>query len=167
MGEPGGAGAHSNPPDYGDHVSGGALGIFYLHLDSVDNCGGLMRRRSMRRRSVSLTALTARNSRELHGGSVTDRQLSRDAAMTQQVRSISRDVEDDLIVGDRQRVEELGSGCGRGVELEDAGVVGAEAELFGRAEHAVRFDAADLAALELEATRQRRADGREGVRLPR
>ena len=40
-----------------------------------------------------------------------------------------------------------------------------EAELFGGTEHAVRLDAADLAPLELEAARQRRADGRERVRL--
>src|SRR5262249_59626809 len=42
-----------------------------------------------------------------------------------------------------------------------------EPKLLGRAEHAVRFDAADLAALEFQAAGQRGADGSERVLLPR
>src|SRR3989442_1472091 len=45
-------------------------------------------------------------------------------------------------------------------------MVDAEAELFGGAEHPVGLDAADLAALELQPTGERRADGRKRVGLP-
>jgi len=54
-----------------------------------------------------------------------------------------------------------------GLELENARVIDAEAKLFRGTEHAIRFDAADLAALELEAARQRRTDGRERIGFPR
>ncbi len=50
----------------------------------------------------------------------------------------------------------------RGVERQDATVVGAEPELTSRAQHAVRYDAADLAPLEREAAWKGRARG--GVR---
>src|SRR2546426_3262776 len=46
-------------------------------------------------------------------------------------------------------------------------MVDAEAELFGGAEHAVRLDAADLAALEPQPARESGADWCEGIRLPR
>ena len=46
-------------------------------------------------------------------------------------------------------------------------MIHAEAELFGGAEHAVRLNAADLAALELQPARERGPDWCEGIRLPR
>src|SRR2546422_2819660 len=45
--------------------------------------------------------------------------------------------------------------CGVGLELEDARVVLAQAQLPGRAQHPVRLDPADLLALERDAARER------------
>src|SRR6266478_413475 len=87
--------------------------------------------------------------------------------MTEQVRPIRRYIDQDLVISDRNRFEERRSGRSVGVELQNPGMVHAEAELFGGAEHAVGLDAADFAALELEATGERRADRGERVGLPR
>ncbi len=83
--------------------------------------------------------------------------------MAQQVGAVRGDVDDNLMIRHGHYVQEPASRRRRGVELEDARVIFAETELFGRAEHAVGLDAADLAALELHATRQRGAD--RGVRV--
>src|SRR6266550_3877029 len=87
--------------------------------------------------------------------------------MTEQVRSIRRDIDDDLLISNRNGFKKRSTRRSVGLQLEDAGMVHAEPQLFGGAEHAVRLHAADLAALELETTGQRRADGGEGVGLPR
>src|SRR5436309_5110632 len=87
--------------------------------------------------------------------------------MTEQVRSIRRDIDDDLLISNRNGFKKRSTWRRVGLQLEDAGMVHAEPQFFGGAEHAVRFDAADLAALELEATGQRRAHRGEGVGLPR
>src|SRR5205807_8702988 len=79
------------------------------------------------------------------------RQLTGDALVAQQVGAVGRDVDHDLMVGDGHDVREPAARRRGGVELQNTGVVFAEAQLFGRAQHAVGLDAADLAALELHA----------------
>src|SRR5207302_5773080 len=85
----------------------------------------------------------------------------------QQVGAVRGDVDDNLMIRYGHHVQEPAPRRCGGVELEDAGVVFAETELFGGAEHAVRLDAADLAALELHAARQRGAHRCVGVGLAR
>ena len=86
--------------------------------------------------------------RQFHRRPKTRRHLAGDTLMAQQVRPIRRDIDDDLLISDRNGFQERRAGRSVGLELEDASVIDAEAELFGGAEHPVRLDAADFAALE-------------------
>ena len=95
------------------------------------------------------------------------RQFAGDPLVAQQVGAVRGDVDDNLMIRYGHHVQEPAPRRCGGVELEDAGVVFAETELFGGAEHAVRLDAADLAALELHAARQRGAHRCVGVGLAR
>src|SRR6266446_3903114 len=85
--------------------------------------------------------------------------------MAQQIWSICRYVDADLLIGYRNGFEERSPRPRIRLQLQNPGMIDAEAELFGGTEHAVGLDAADLAALELEAARQRRTDGSERVGL--
>ena len=83
--------------------------------------------------------------------------------MTQQVGPVGGYVDHDPVIGDPHRVDEARARRGGGVELQDPRMVGAETELLGGAQHAVRLDAADLLALELQPSRQHGAN--RGVRV--
>jgi hypothetical protein len=86
--------------------------------------------------------------------------------MTQQIWAIGGYVNNYLLIRNRNCFEERSSRRRIRLQFEDPGVIDAQPKLFGRAEHAVRFDAANLAALELEPAGERRADGRERIGLP-
>src|SRR5213592_2662705 len=89
-----------------------------------------------------------RNRRQSYSRSQSDRQLPSDALMAQKIRPIRRDIDDDLLISDRNGFQKRCAGRSVGLELEDASVIDAEAELFGGAEHPVRLDTADFAPLE-------------------
>ncbi len=72
-----------------------------------------------------------------------------------------------MLVANRNCFEKGRPGRRLRIELQNAVAIGTETELFCRAEHAIGLDAANLAALELEPARQRRADRREWIQLPR
>src|SRR5256885_10096497 len=109
--------------------------------------------------------MTVRYLREFDGCAEVRAQLARDPFVTQQIGAVRRYVDHDLVIADPHRVDEARSRWGRRVELQDPRVVGAEAEVFRRAEHAVRLDAADLLALELQAAGQYGAHRGVGVDL--
>ena len=47
---------------------------------------------------MQLTAVTARDFRELYGRAESDRELSRHTAVTEQVRPVRGDIDDDLLI---------------------------------------------------------------------
>src|SRR2546422_50751 len=75
----------------------------------------------------------------------------------------ARPVEEELIVGDGHRIEKARAGGSGGVQLGDAGVILAQAQLARRQQHPVGLDAANLAALKLAPAGERGAYGGEGV----
>ena len=85
-------------------------------------------------------------------------ELARDADDAHRVGAVGRDREVEHDVVETEHLAHVGAERGVGRQLEDAGVVVAEAELAGRAQHALRHLAADLAALDLEVAGQVRAD---------
>src|SRR5436190_21640212 len=87
--------------------------------------------------------------------------------MAEEIGPIGGDVDDDLLIGDRNRFEKWRPWRSLRVELENPLMIHAQAKLLGRTQHAVRFDAADLAAVELEAAGERRADRSKRVGLSR
>ena len=87
--------------------------------------------------------------------------------MGEQIRPIRRYIDDDLLIGNGNRLEEGRARRRIGVELEDARMIDTQAELFSGAEHAVRLDPADLAALEFHPAGEYRAYRRERIGLPR
>ena len=89
-------------------------------------------------------------------------ELAGDADDAHRVGAVGRDREVEDHVVEAEHLAHVGAELGGGIETEDPGVVVAQAELLGRAEHAVAHLAADLAPLEGEAAGQRRA--RRGVR---
>ncbi len=94
-------------------------------------------------------------------------ELAGDADDAHRVGTVRRDreVEDDVV--ETEHLAHVGAELGGGVEREDPGVVVAEAELAGGAQHAVGHLAADLAPLEREAARAAsRADGANGTTMP-
>src|SRR6266404_383070 len=163
-GQPRRTGTNSYTANHRDHVAGGALGVLELHRDSVHNGGwadGRMGGSTYHppiRRSDDL--------RKLYSRSQSHRQLPGHALMAQKVRPIRRYIDQDLFIRDRHRFEKWCARRGVGLQLQDPRMVDAEAELFSGAEHAVGLDAADLAALELQPTGKRRADGSKRVGLP-
>ena len=89
------------------------------------------------------------------------RELAGHAHDSHRIRAVrcDRQVEDDVV--ETEDLADVGAERGIGRQLEDARMVVAEAELTRRAEHALRDDAADLAALDREVSRQHRADWSE------
>ena len=83
------------------------------------------------------------------------------------VGPVGRDGEVEDHVVETEHLAHVAAELGGGVETEDAAVVVAEAELLGRAEHAVAHLAADLAAFEREAARAAwRPTARTGTTMP-
>ena len=157
---------HLHPSNNRDHISRRTLGIFEAHFDTINNGVGRLEGWKVLLSNFPTFQLSTGYFRQLHRRSQTHRQFPGDSFMTQQIRPIRRHVNDDLLVGHGNRVEKRCARRSVGLELENARLVDAQAKLFCGAEHPVRFDAADLAALELEAARQRRTDGREGIGFP-
>ena len=146
-GEPRWARLYFDAPNDGDHVSRRPLGILEANSDSVHNGGWADGRMGGNGPSAHLP-IRPSNLRQFHRRPKTRRHLAGDTLMAQQVRPIRRDIDDDLLISDRNGFQERRAGRSVGLELEDASVIDAEAELFGGAEHPVRLDAADFAALE-------------------
>src|SRR5262245_36224474 len=87
--------------------------------------------------------------------------------MRQEVWTIRADVEDEASVSHGQRFQERRSRWNVYVELEDAVLFVAQAELARGAEHAVGDRTADLPLLDLEAVRQHGARRRERIDFAR
>ncbi len=83
-------------------------------------------------------------------------QLARQSDDAHRVGAVGRDGEVEDGVVEPEEVAHVGPELARRIEGEDAGVVVAQAQLLGRAEHAVGHLAADLAPLQLETAGQRR-----------
>src|SRR5438094_6535437 len=96
------------------------------------------------------------NLRQLHRRSQTHRQFASHALVTEQIRPVRRHVNDDLLVRNRNGFQKWRSRWSLRVELQNAGLISAKTELLCRAEHAIGLDAANLAALELERSEERR-----------
>src|SRR5207249_420030 len=151
VGEPGGTGPYLDSSDHGGHVSRSALRILQANVDAVHHtCGGLAEGGTGGRSGGPAVRRSARYCGELDHRTDRRAQLAGDPLVAQQIGAVRRHVDHDLVIGDSQRVDEARSRGGRGVELQDARMVGAEPELFRGAQHAVRLDAADLLALELQ-----------------
>src|SRR5439155_11631232 len=86
----------------------------------------------------------ARDLRQAERRVVRRRQLARDALVPEQVGAVRGHVNDETMVGERQRLEEGSAGRGVGGELEDAVVLLAQAELARAAQHPLRYLAAEL-----------------------
>ena len=69
--------------------------------------------------------------------------------MTEEIGAVRGDVYDQTVVGERHGLQQRRAGGRVGVELQDAVVLLAEAELAGGAEHALGDFAAELGALDL------------------
>ena len=85
------------------------------------------------------------------------RDLARDAVDGEQVGAVPGRLDIEHIVDERQRVGERRPRLERVVEDDDSGVVGAEVELVLGEDHPLRDLSAQLAPLEHESVRQRRA----------
>ncbi len=90
------------------------------------------------------------------------RHLARDAVDREEVGAVPGRVEVEHFVDERQDVGERRPGLERVVEDDDPGVIGAEVELVLGQDHPLRELAAELAPLEHEPVRQRRAGERDG-----
>src|SRR5207244_1882313 len=151
--EPPGAGCDRDAADHGDHVARGALGILEPHLDTVYHArrggtaraGGRAGLGGPRGPTTSgaggaataaeggvpagrSRAPSARDGRELDRPAEHRGELARDPLVAQQVGPVGGDVDRDLVVAERDRIEQAGARSGIGVELEDARLVLAQPE---------------------------------------
>ena len=125
-------GGDRSAPDQRAVEPGAALGVLDRDRDPADRA---RRGRAPRRRHVH--SLRARNHGQPERRAVRRGQLTRDALVTQQVRPIGGDIHHQAVVGQRDRLQERSAGGGIGLQLPDALAVVAQAQLGGRAEHAV------------------------------
>ena len=93
--------------------------------------------------------------------------LARNAEMREQVGAVGADVDDQTRVPDGHDREQRCARLRHNVELEYALMVIPQAELFCRAQHAVRDDTADLSTLDRHAVRQRCPDRGEWIHATR
>ena len=107
--------------------------------------------------------------RQAEGRAVRRRQLPRHALVAQQIRPVGRDIHDQTGVAQRDRLEQRSARRRHRVELEDAVVLLAQAELPRGAEHALADHAADRPRLDPESLGAGHlgAEPGERVALPR
>ena len=145
-GEPLGRGAHLDVAHDARGVARAQLGVLDADLDEV----------------VGVGALLGADGGQLDVG--VDVQSGRDldghAAHGQAVRAVGRDLAVDDGVGQAKVVGVVHADGGVGRQDDDAVVLRAHAQLAGRAVHAARLDAAQLALLDAEVARQDSADHR-------
>src|SRR6185437_6028252 len=146
LAEPVGRRTYPGAPDYGRVEPGTGRGVFdrdaepSYHVGRAGMAGG---------RQVE--TLGAGDRRQPEGHAVRGAQLTREALVAEQVGAVGRDVHHEPGIGEWDRLEKRRARGRVGGQLEDSIMLLTEAELAGRAQHALADDPADGPRLDGEA----------------